>query len=148
MRYLFLLLSTVSIVIVANSIQTIFDDSTLILNDASDSVIGQNSISSTDSGCALSSSTNEEFDGDIQKRFQEKKICPVEINPRTQRQPPSAESHKSINEENPCADPVPKYVTCGGTEFYDPYQSRKWFISIVMNCDHGEPFKFFYLNPD
>lgn len=147
MQYFLLLLSTVSIAIVANPIQTISDDSSLILDDVSDPVIGQDSISSTVPGCAPSTSMNGESDGGIQKRFQEKKVCPIET-PKIQGQPPSAEPHKSINEENPCADPAPKYVTCGGTEFYDPDQPRKWFISIVMNCDHGEPFKFFYLNPD
>ena len=142
MRCFFLLLSTVLIAIVANPIQTIPDDSSLVLNDASDPAIAQGSISSTVSGCALSSSMNGEFDGDIQKRFQEKKVCPVETNPKTQGQPPSVEPHRSTNENNPCQDPVPNYLTCGGTEFYDPDEPRKHLIAIVLNCDHGEPFKF------
>lgn len=140
MRYLFLLISTVSIAIVANPIQTISDDSSLVLNDASDPVISQDSISSTVPGCALSSSTDGVFDGDIQKRFQEKTFCPVDSNPKTQGQPPSTEPHRSTNENNPCQDPVPNYLTCGGTEFYDPDDPRKHLIAIVLNCDHGEPF--------
>lgn len=169
MRFFFLILATIQILIFANPIP---DDSSWDLNtvadldiDAGNDPLGSNfspdeviiagSIAIPVPRCTSDASTDKDLadvsiDNDleskIQKRLNTESSCPNPIDPITPQSLPQSPSNApkkaTSNENNPCGLEYSKYLSCGGWEVTNPPIDP--IFSIVLNCVEGTFYKILF----